>query len=74
MPEFVQNKAEKIVFEKLVWRNPFEIGFIKKLSGFSDKYKIRVGKYRIGITIDKRKKLLTCQRIAHRKDIYKVFP
>ena len=33
-----------------------------------------LGKYRIGITIDKTNKFLICQRIAHRKDIYKVFP
>ena len=44
------------------------------MKGYPDKYKIRVGDYRIGITLDKQTKTLICQRIAHRKDIYKIFP
>lgn len=35
------------------------------MSGYPDKYKIRVGDYRIGITINKKTKILVCQRIAH---------
>lgn len=41
--------------------------------GYTDKYKIRVGDYRIGITIDKHTKTLICQRIAHRREIYIIF-
>ena len=46
---------------------------LKKLSGFSNYYRIRIGDYRIGIEqIDKRTIRLII--IAHRKDIYKKFP
>jgi len=46
---------------------------LKKLSGFKNYYRIRVGDYRIGIEqIDN--KTLRLIIIAHRKDIYKKFP
>ena len=46
---------------------------LKKLSGFKNYYRIRLGNYRIGIEqIDKRTIRLII--IAHRKDIYKKFP
>ncbi|MEH2369023.1 type II toxin-antitoxin system RelE family toxin [Nostoc sp.] len=41
---------------------------------YDDKYKIRVGDYRIGISVDKETQTLICQRVAHRKDIYRNFP
>ena len=45
---------------------------LKKLSGFKNYYRIRLGNYRIGIEqIDKRTIRLII--IAHRKDIYKKF-
>ena len=74
LPEEVQRQAEKIVFEEIVRANPFELEYLKRMKGYRDKYKIRIGNYRIGVTIDKVNKLLICQRIAHRKDIYRIFP
>jgi mRNA interferase RelE/StbE len=47
---------------------------MEKMTGYPGKYKIRVGDYRIGITVDKQTQTLICQRIAHRKDIYRIFP
>ena len=70
----VQKQVEKIVFEKLPSGNPFRLGYLEQMRGYPGKYKIRIGSYRIGITIDKASKLLICQRIAHRKDIYRRFP
>ncbi len=70
----IRGKVEKIVFEELSSPNPFELGYIERMTGYPDMYKIRVGDYRIGITMDKTGKIITCQRIAHRKDIYKIFP
>jgi mRNA interferase RelE/StbE len=67
-------QAERIVFEELLSTNPFALGHLEHMRGYPDKYKIRIGQYRIGITIDKHKKAMVCQRIAHRKDIYKIFP
>lgn len=44
------------------------------MTGYIDKYKIRFGKYRVGIILDNKfKKVIFC-RVAHRKDIYKIFP
>ncbi len=74
LPKEIQTHAEKIVFDELLSTEPFELGYLEHMTGYPDKYKIRIGKYRIGITMDKTKKLLICQRIAHRKDIYRIFP
>ncbi len=74
LPKEIQAKAEKIVFEELLSANPFDLGYLERMTGYADKYKIRIGRYRIGITTDKTNKLLICQRIVHRKDIYRVFP
>ena len=67
LPKETRAKAEEIIFEDILSANPFDLGY-------PDKYKIRIGRYRVGITIDKTNKLLICQRIVHRKDIYRVFP
>lgn len=74
LPTDIQSRVEPIVFEELESENPFELGYLEKLKGYSDKYKIRVGDYRIGITIEKDAQVLVCERIAHRKDIYRTFP
>lgn len=49
-----------------------EIKNIKKLKGHSTAYRIRMGDYRIGVFYEKN--VIEFVRIAHRKDIYKVFP
>jgi mRNA interferase RelE/StbE len=74
LPKEVQAQAEGIVFQELLTANPFSLGYLEHMRGYPDKYKIRIGDYRIGITIDKRNDLIICQRIAHRKDIYRTFP
>lgn len=74
LPREIQIRAEKIVFDELLTDNPFKLGYLERMKGYPNKYKIRIGNYRIGITIDKTNKILICQRIAHRKDIYKIFP
>ena len=74
LPKEIRVQAEGIVFVELMAANPFSLGYLERMTGYSDKYKIRIGSYRIGITIDKQKNLIICQRIAHRKDIYRIFP
>jgi len=49
-----------------------QISNIKKLVGFKSAYRIRVGQYRLGVFIEKN--LTQFARVAHRKDIYKLFP
>jgi mRNA interferase RelE/StbE len=73
LPEDVQAQVEKTVFEDLLCENPFDLGYLEQMKGYPGKYKIRIGQYRIGITVDKQNKIIVCNRIAHRKDIYRVF-
>ena len=74
LPIKIQERIEPIVFRQLKSENPFNLGYLEKMKGYPNKYKIRVGDYRIGITIEKKSKTLICQRIAHRKEIYRIFP
>jgi mRNA interferase RelE/StbE len=74
LPEEIRTQAESIVFEELLTNNPFGLGYVERMRGYPDKYKIRIGDYRIGITIDKKNNLVICQRIAHRREIYRIFP
>ena len=73
LPGGLQSQVEKIVFEDLICENPFDLGYLEQMKGYTGKYKIRIGQYRIGITVDKQKKVVVCNRIAHRKDIYRIF-
>lgn len=45
---------------------------LKKLQGSNNYYRIRVGDYRVGITIENDS--VTFVRFLHRKDIYRYFP
>jgi len=45
---------------------------IKKLTGYKDAFRIRSGNYRIGVFLED--EVVQFARVAHRKDIYKIFP
>lgn len=49
-----------------------DIPNLKKLKGFDDAYRIRMGNYRIGVFVSQNQILFA--RIVHRKDIYRLFP
>jgi mRNA interferase RelE/StbE len=70
----MRERIEPIVFEELETDNPFELGFLEKMKGYSDKYKFRVGDYRVGLTVDKENQVIICERVAHRREIYRIFP
>ena len=74
LPQNVQYRLEMIVFKELETDNPFELGYINKMKGYKDKYKIRIGDYRIGLTINQKQKIIICERVAHRREIYQIFP
>jgi mRNA interferase RelE/StbE len=74
LPSEVRSRVEPIVFGELETDNPFELGYLEKMKGYTDKYKIRVGDYRIGVSANKGDKILICERIAHRREIYRIFP
>ena len=45
---------------------------LKKMKGHSEAYRIRIGKYRLGIYFDG--EVVELARFAKREDIYKLFP
>ncbi|MEQ9423012.1 MAG: type II toxin-antitoxin system RelE/ParE family toxin [Cyclobacteriaceae bacterium] len=49
-----------------------EVPGVKKLVGFNDAFRLRTGDYRIGVFVSRDQ--VEFARVAHRKDIYKVFP
>ncbi|MGE0637532.1 MAG: type II toxin-antitoxin system RelE/ParE family toxin [Bacteroidia bacterium] len=53
-------------------KSPAEIQGLKKLSGFSTYYRIRIGEYRIGVFIKGNEAIF--ERCLHRKDIYRYYP
>jgi mRNA interferase RelE/StbE len=49
--------------------NPRPVG-CKKLHGYKDRWRIRVGNYRVVYAIDDGRRIVDVTRIAHRKDAY----
>jgi mRNA interferase RelE/StbE len=49
-----------------------QLSGVKKLSGFQNAYRIRCGHFRIGIFLEDDTAVFA--RVAHRKDIYDIFP
>ena len=74
LPLETQSWIKSIAFQELESKNLSDLGYLEKMSGYTNKFKIRVCDYRIGITVDKQTRILICQRVAHRKDIYRYFP
>lgn len=73
LPHQIQGQAEKIVFQELTSTNPFNLEYLEHMTGYHDKYKIRIGKYRIGITIDKSQKIVDlpthCSPLRHLQNL-----
>lgn len=67
----VKNICEKI-FPSANNFNDIKDYKIKKLQGFKNYYRIKIGGYRIGIKKDSENAIF--MRILRRKDIYKFFP
>ena len=67
----IKQDIEKILIE--LKEIPFtNLKNLKKLSGYKDFYRIKLGDYRIGIKITDKKIIFV--RILSRKDTYKYFP
>ncbi|MFL0684767.1 MAG: type II toxin-antitoxin system RelE/ParE family toxin [Algoriphagus aquaeductus] len=49
-----------------------EISGVKKLVGFKEAFRIRLGNYRVGVFLEGENVIFA--RVAHRKDIYSIFP
>jgi mRNA interferase RelE/StbE len=52
--------------------SPGEIKGLKKLTGYKNAFRVKIGNYRIGLIIEKN--IVEFARVLHRKDVYKVFP
>ncbi|MBC7776578.1 MAG: type II toxin-antitoxin system RelE/ParE family toxin [Phycisphaerae bacterium] len=52
--------------------NLFDIANVKKLKGYSNAYRVRLGDYRVDVFLQE--DLVVFARVVHRKDIYDVFP
>ena len=49
-----------------------ELDNVRKIRGYDDYYRIRIGDYRLGVKI--KGNSIEMLRLLHRKDIYKRFP
>ncbi len=63
-----------IVLIKLLYtiEKPSKIPNLKKMKGFKNAFRIIIGNYRVGALIENDTIMLG--RLAHRKDIYNIFP
>ena len=74
LPRSYRQPIERLVFEEIPTLNDvFARLDIKKMKGYQDYYRIRVGHYRIGCTIGKGNQVVF-YRVKSRADIYRVFP
>lgn len=68
----VLSKVEKVILKLESANSISEIAGIKKLAGYKNYYRIRIGNYRLGLEkIGEKVSLIV---IANRKDIYTIFP
>lgn len=74
LPPNYRERVEKLVFEKIPkTNNDLSVLDIKKMSGYKNYYRIRVGKYRVGCKVENSNKI-TFYRVKLRSNIYKIFP
>ena len=74
LPVEVRNQIEKVAFGEKIKEDPFLSGKAQKLVGYQEYYRIRFGRYRVGLRIDTANKIIEFRRVLHRKDIYRQFP
>jgi mRNA interferase RelE/StbE len=74
LPATYRKRIEELVFEDFPGMNrlPDKLD-IRKMQGYGNYYRIRIGDYRIGCEIETGN-IITFYRVKNRKDIYKVFP
>jgi len=63
-----------IIQEVKLQDNLINIKSVKKIVGYENYYRIRIGKYRIGIKYDKKENAVIFSNFAHRSKIYNIFP
>ena len=74
LPSDYQERVEKLVFEDIPQTdNISAITEMKRMKGYKDYYRIRIGDYRIGCKVERQGKIIF-YRVKSRSDIYKIFP
>ena len=68
----IKHEIESVISSVELAENTKQIKQFKKLTGFKNAYRIKVGVYRIGIYLLESK--IVFARFLHRKDAYKYFP
>lgn len=68
----VKNDVVNAIMNVEQAKDTSEIKSLKKLSGHKFSHRIRIGDYRIGVFIEN--EIVEFAVVAHRKDIYKIFP
>jgi len=69
----IKKKLETIIFRIETAKSLYDIPNLKKMEGYKSFYRIRMGEYRLGFELLEDNSILLIV-IAHRKDIYRVFP
>ncbi len=66
------NKVAQCIGQAMAAASLEQIPNIKRLQGFKEHYRIRIGDYRAGLRVEEG--TLIFERFLSRKDIYKYFP
>ena len=74
LPKSERERVEAIAFGEAIRHDPFLGGKVQKLVGHHEYFKLRLGRYRIGLSLDFDNKVIEFRRILHRKDIYRELP
>ena len=72
LPAAIQVQLAQIIENIIAANKLSELASCKKLTGFKNAYRIRIGSYRLGFFFENETAELV--RILNRKDIYKYFP
>jgi mRNA interferase RelE/StbE len=69
----IAKSLEEILISLQKAKSLSDVRNIKKLRGFKNFYRIRIGDYRLGFELEKAQSIRMIV-LAHRKDVYKKFP
>lgn len=67
------SKVEALIHKLELLEDIKDLNSIKKLKGFQNYYRLRIGDYRLGLELVTDKEVILII-LAHRKDIYTKFP
>ena len=73
LPKSVRRKVEKLAID-MPCEKIFNHPHIEKMSGAKNKYRIRIGNFRVGFAIYSKEKQIIFLRVMARKDFYRHFP